>query len=301
MILENKNYTLPNFLIVGAQKAATSSIFDILNQHSEIYLPPEKEVHFFDYPEKIKQGIGYYARYFQHAGNAKAIGEASPSYLFYPEVSKQIKHILGTDLKIIILLRDPADRAFSHYKMMYMNGHEKRPFSTVIDENLKSLQHRINFDRVTSYLDRSLYAFQIKNYMDIFPPENLKFILFEEDFVQTRKKTILEVQQFLGVTEEDISVNIKTFPTVIRRSNKVDTILNTGNTINQFFKRIIPSKNIRMLTKYYMNEINSKPVMINDDFKSYKPMLVRDVFYRDIKETEGLIKRDLSRWYKDYI
>ncbi|MCF8369935.1 MAG: sulfotransferase domain-containing protein [Bacteroidales bacterium] len=298
--MENKNSILPDFLIVGAQKAATSSLFDILNQHSQIYLPPEKEVHFFDYPEKIKKGIGYYAKYFQDAGNAIAIGEASPSYLFFPEVPRQILLILGKGTKIIILLRDPVDRAFSHYRMMYMHGYEKRPLSSVIDENLKSLQFGINFDRVTSYLDRSLYAFQIKNYLELFPTENLKFILFEEDFLLNRKKTILEIQRFLGVREEDISVNIKTFPTVKIRSNQIDKSLNTANPVNQFFKMILPSKKIRMFVKYYLNEINSKPVLINEDFDSLKPMLVRDVFYNDIKETEGLIKRDLSRWYKDY-
>ncbi len=301
MILENKNYTLPNFLIVGAQKAATTSIFDILNHHSEIYLPPEKEVHFFDYPEKINKGIGYYARYFQHAGNAKAIGEASPSYLFFPEVPKRIQQTLGTDIKIIILLRDPVDRALSHYKMMFLQGYEKRPLSVAISENLKRLEQGFNFDRITSYLDRSLYAFQIKNYLDVFPRENIKFILFEEDFIQNRKKTIFQIQQFLGVREEDINTKIKTYPTVNKRSSKIDNTLNTANSVNQFFKMTIPSKKIRTFLKYYLNEMNSKPVMINEDFNSLKPTLIRDIFYDDIKETEKLIKRDLSRWYKDFI
>jgi hypothetical protein len=297
----NRNYKLPNFLIVGAQKAATTSMFDILKQHSQIYLPPEKELHFFDYPEKIEKGIGHYAKYFEHAANATAIGEASPSYLFYPEVSKQIKQMLGTGIKIIILLRDPADRAFSQYKMMFVNGHEKRPLTTVIDENLKRLELGINFHRVTSYLDRSLYAFQIKNYLALFPRKNIKFILFEEDFVENRKKTINEVQQFLGVRNEDISVNIKTFPTVKRRSTKIDMVLNTTNPLNKFFKLLLPSKKFRMLTKYYLNEMNSQPVLLNEDFGSLKPTLIRDVFYEDIKETEGLINRDLSRWYKDFV
>ena len=299
--MENNNYTLPNFLIVGAQKAATSSMFDILNQHSQIYLPPEKELHFFDNPEKINKGIGFYAKYFSNSGNAKAIGEASPSYLFFPEVPFRIQQMLGTNIKIIIILRNPAERTFSHYKMMYMHGYEKRPISAVIKENLKNLQNGINYDQITSYIDRSLYAFQIKNYLEIFPPENLKFILFEEDFVQTRKKTILEIQQFLDVTEEDISLNIKTLPTVIKRSTKIDKTLNTANPMNQFFKMSLPSKKIRMFLKYYLNEMNSKSVMINEDFNSLKSILIRDVFYEDIKETEGLIKRDLSRWYKDYI
>jgi hypothetical protein len=185
--------------------------------------------------------------------------------------------------------------------MMIVNGHEKRPLTTVIDENLKRLELGINFHRVTSYLDRSLYAFQIKNYLALFPRKNIKFILFEEDFVENRKKTINEVQQFLGVRNEDISVNIKTFPTVKRRSTKIDMVLNTTNPLNKFFKLLLPSKKFRMLTKYYLNEMNSQPVLLNEDFGSLKPTLIRDVFYEDIKETEGLINRDLSRWYKDFV
>ncbi len=294
----NQRITLPNFLIVGAQKAGTTSLFDILNQHSQIFIPPEKELHFFDYETEVNKGLEYYASYFRAAGIAKAIGEASPSYLFYPEVAPRICKLLGNEVKIIILLRNPAERAFSHYKMMYAEGHEKRSIKEAISANRKSLASGINFDRITSYLDRSLYAFQLKNYFDHFPKENIKVILFEEDFVENRKATIAELQQFLGVDHEELSIHVKSYPTAKRRSNLADRLLNTAHPVNQFFKKIIPSKNLRMLIKYRLNEANSKVLLVRDEFDTIKPKLIKEVFFDDIKATEKLIGRDLGRWFK---
>lgn len=292
----NQRITLPNFLIVGAQKAGTTSLFDILNQHSQIYIPPEKELHFFDYETEVNKGLKYYSKYFSAAGNAKAIGEASPSYLFYPEVAPRILKLLGEEVRIIILLRNPAERAFSQYKMMFAQGHENRPLKEAISANRKSLANGINFDRITSYLDRSLYAFQLKNYFNNFPKENIRIMLFEDDFVENRKATISELQRFLGVDHQELSIHVKSYPTAKPRSSLADRLLNTAHPVNQFFKKIIPSKNLRMLIKYKLNEANSKVLLVRDEFDVIKPTLIREVFYDDIKETEKLIGRDLSQW-----
>jgi hypothetical protein len=294
----NQRITLPNFLIVGAQKAGTTSLFDILNQHSQIFIPPEKELHFFDYETEVNKGLEYYASHFREAAIAKAIGEASPSYLFYPEVAPRIHNLLGNEMRIIILLRNPAERAFSHYKMMYAEGHEKRSLKEAISSNRKSLASSLNFDRITSYLDRSLYSFQLKNYFDHFPKENIKVILFEADFVENRKATISGLQQFLGVDHEELGIHVKSYPTSKPRSNLADRVLNTAHPVNQFLKKIIPSKKLRMLVKYRLNEANSKALLVRDEFETIKPKLIREVFYDDIKETEKLIDRDLRLWWQ---
>jgi hypothetical protein len=290
---------LPGFLIVGAQKAGTTSLFDILNQHSHIYLPPEKELHFFDYKTEVDKGPVHYANYFSEAGEAKAVGEATPLYLFYPEVASLIRSVLGQKIKIIILLRNPAERAFSHYKMMFAEGYEKRPFQLAITDNISRLSIGISFDRITSYLDRSLYTFQLKKYFDLFPKENIRIVLFEEDFVENRKATIAEIQQFLGVDHEELSVHIKSYPTAKPRSKLANRLLNTAHPVNQFVKKLIPSKKLRMLVKYRLNEANSRAVLARDEFESLKPKLIREVFFDDIKETEKLIDRDLGRWLQE--
>lgn len=291
-----QQFKLPNFLIVGAQKAGTTSLFDILNQHSQIFIPPEKELHFFDYEKEVNKGLEYYSKYFSAAGNAKAIGEASPSYLFYPEVASRIQKLLGNEMRIIILLRNPAERAFSHYKMMFSGGYEKRTFQQAITDNKARLKKGISFDRITSYLDRSFYAFQLKNYFDHFPPENISITLFEEDFVENRKATISSIQQFLGVAHEELSVHIKSYPTVKPRSKLADRLLNTAHPVNQFFKRIMPSKNLRILLKYKLNEANSRAILAREEFETLSPKLINEVFYEDIKQTEKIIGRDLGSW-----
>lgn len=293
-----QQFKLPNFLIVGAQKAGTTSLFDILNQHSQVFLPPEKELHFFDHKTEVEKGLEHYASYFSNAGAAIATGEVSPLYLFYPDVAPLIRSMLGREIKIIILLRNPSERAFSHYKMMFAGGYEKRPFQQAIADNMARLQNGISFDRITSYLDRGFYAFQLKNYFDHFPSENIRVILFEEDFVENRKAAISSIQKFLGVDHEELSVHVKSYPTVKPRSKMADRLLNTDHPVNQFFKKLIPSKSLRMLLKYRLNEANSQAILARDEFETLKPQLISEVFYDDIKATEKLIGRDLGRWLK---
>lgn len=287
---------LPNFLVVGA--AGTTSLFEILNQHSQIYLPPQKGIHFFDVDGGFEKGKAFYSSFFSDAGNAIAVGEASPSYLFLPKVPERILKTLGNDVKIIIVLRNPADRAFSQYKMQAAMGREKRGLDEVLQYNLDQIKKALNFDKQTSYLDRGMYAFQIENYFRVFPKENIRICLFEEDFLDNRKRMILDIQQFLGVEVENISTLIKTLPFNGTKSNNMDKALNTGHPIHQFFKRLVPSKKLRMFFKYHLNHTNSKNTIEDLDLGTWRKKLIDDVFYDDIRKTEKLIGRNLSRWYE---
>jgi len=288
---------LPNFLIVGAQKAGTTSLFEILNQHSQIYLPPKKEIHFFDVDESYAKGKSFYSNFFSEAGKAQAVGEASPSYLFLPEVPQRIFDTLGKDVKIIIVLRNPADRAFSQYKMLAAIGKEKRRLDEVLQYNMEQIKKSLNFDKLTSYLDRGMYAFQIENYFRVFPKENIRIYLFEEDFLDKRKQMIIDLQTFLGVETENISTYIKALPYNINKSKNVDEMLNTAHPVNQFFKRLIPSKKLRVFLKYHLNQMNSKNAFENLDLGPWREKLIQEVFIDDIKKTEKLIGRSLERWY----
>jgi len=234
---------LPNFLIVGAQKAGTTSLFDILNQHSQIHLPQEKEIHFFDVDKSYEKGKAFYSSFFSEAGNALAVGETSPSYLFLPKVPRRILDSLGKDVKIIIVLRNPADRAFSQYKMLAAMGREKRGLDEVLQYNMEQIEKSLNFDKHTSYLDRGMYAVQIENYFSVFPKQNIRIYLFEEDFLENRKQMILDIQQFLGVEAENINTSIKALPYNKTKSKKMDVVLNMAHPLNRFFIRLVLSKN----------------------------------------------------------
>ena len=141
---------LPNFLIVGAAKAGTTSLFYYLKQHPEIFMPEEKELKFFEYLI-IKNKLHYtgpgdnkslkrvvktwdeYKNYFKKAKNFKAVGEASVSYLYYTETIKNIKKYLGENINIIIILRNPIERLISNYKYMVMRGREKEDLKKALE------------------------------------------------------------------------------------------------------------------------------------------------------------------------
>ncbi|MBA4318316.1 MAG: heparan sulfate glucosamine 3-O-sulfotransferase, partial [Flavobacterium sp.] len=110
---------LPNFLIIGAARCATTWISENLSQHPDIFIPPLKELHFFD--THYEKGIAYYESYFDNRSE-KAVGEATPAYLYFPNISSLIQQHLP-NVKLIASIRNPVDRAFSHY--LYLKAKAK--------------------------------------------------------------------------------------------------------------------------------------------------------------------------------
>ena len=116
---------LPNFLCVGAQKAGSSSLYKLLKSHPEIYISEKNELHFFNVEENYKKGLQHYENFCEKGyKNQKLIGEFTPDYLQYSFVPSRIKNDLG-DVKIIIILRHPVDRAYSQFNFHKMLNHEK--------------------------------------------------------------------------------------------------------------------------------------------------------------------------------
>lgn len=105
---------LPNFLIVGAARAGTTSLYYYLKQHPDVFMSPKKEIDFFDVDKNFEKGLDWYERYFEGYTGQKAIGEASPLYMYLEKVPKRIAKVIP-DVKLIFILRNPVDRAYSHY------------------------------------------------------------------------------------------------------------------------------------------------------------------------------------------
>lgn len=211
---------LPDFLIIGAQKAGTTSLFQDLLSHPCIGQPSEKEVHYFDYPENFKRGILWYRSHFPlmiHKYYSAIIqkslfvtGESSPYYLFHPHVPKRAAQILP-DVKLIILLRNPADRAFSHYQHEISSSNESLSFEEAIqgreqeleieiqrmhqDENYYSRSHQCY-----SYLLRGIYWKQLQHWFSLFPREQF-LILNSESYFHEPAQEYRRVIQFLGLPE----------------------------------------------------------------------------------------------------
>ncbi len=200
----------PDFLIIGAQKGGTSSLFYYLEQHSQVKLSRIKEVHYFD--NNYSKGLSWYKSFFPFKWNLKnkITGEASPYYLFHPDVPARV-HALLPHIKLIALLRDPLGRAYSHYQMEIRKGREKvDTFEEAItiedkriadDEPKKMLERKSANHQFFSYLSRGKYYEQVQRWRQFFPEQQILF-LKSEDFFANPKDELQKVYDFLGIKNE---------------------------------------------------------------------------------------------------
>lgn len=202
--------SLPDFLVVGAQKAGTTSFYTYLTQHPAVAAPYRKEVHYFDLNYDRQER--WYRAFFPYRAELRRkqaiTGEASPYYLFHPAAARRI-HGLVPEAKIIILLRDPAKRALSHYAHESRLGNEP----LALPEALAAERHRVTEDAETnlqapnarswahqhySYCTRGLYLSQIRRYFALFGRERCRVIVSEELF-HDPVVTIRETAEFLAI------------------------------------------------------------------------------------------------------
>jgi len=220
---------LPNFFVVGAVKAGTTAFHNLLDQHPEIYMSPIKEPNFFAqtdlkphlYVDQYRRSISFnldkylqgsmqktvhiadvktwedYRSLFKNVSVEIAIGEGSNSYLFCPNsaglIAQRFPHA-----KIIMILRNPVDRAWSHYLMNQKIGHQVLPdFLQEIDQD-RSIQPK-GWGITSNYFELGLYDEQVSRFLAVFPKTQIKILLYE-DFVRQPGQTFSKVCEFLGVS-----------------------------------------------------------------------------------------------------
>jgi hypothetical protein len=184
---------LPDWLIIGAMKSGTTSLAAYLREHPGCFVAPEKEVHFFDYEFRWAFGADWYRQRFRGAGSLLA-GEATPSYMHRPEVPARIASVVP-DAKLIAILRDPVDRAYSQYWHHRREGREEREFLDAVE------------DPELDYLGRGRYLEQLERICEHFPREQLLVLLFDDLDAQPQE-TFVDVCRFLGVDETVIPANV---------------------------------------------------------------------------------------------
>ncbi|MGH8643706.1 MAG: sulfotransferase family protein [Gammaproteobacteria bacterium] len=179
---------LPNFLLIGAMKAGTTSLYHYLRAHPQIYMSPVKEPEFFAEESNWRRGLDWYRKQFASAGpDTVAIGEASTVYTKYPRYRGVPQRIVALipQARLIYVIRDPIERIRSHYQHKVAQGSERAPLEKAVFEN-------------PIYVDCSRYALQIEQYLEYFPLEQLLVITLE-DLRDARLATIRSVYQHLGV------------------------------------------------------------------------------------------------------
>jgi hypothetical protein len=289
--------TMPNFFIVGAQKAGTTSLYHYLNQHPEVYMSPRKEPHFFEgmHSEFRRPGrrnapvsdLAEYQALFEGASGEKAIGEASASYLFSPKAPGLIKSSVP-DARLIAILRNPADRAYSNYLHCVQVGRE--PLGSFA-EALQAEQSRMR-DRwgpLWYYKHKGFYYAQVKRYFDTFGRDQVGVWLYE-DLRNDAFGTLGEVFRFLDVDERFVpDASLEHNPSGVPRAGKLYTRVRALTARNPVLvERILPAK----LRGYVKGRVLVKP-------PPFPPELREDLIYsykEDILMLQGLIDRDLSAW-----
>jgi hypothetical protein len=178
---------LPNFLVIGAAKSGTTSLYRYLRDHPEVFMAQSKELKFFSSKSRWRLGQSWYARQFEAAAGAVAVGEASPSYTRYPlhdGVPERVAQVIP-DARLVYLVRHPIERMRSHYLHRVLQGKEHAPLDEAVltDPN---------------YLDTSRYAMQIDRYLDWFTRAQL-LVITAEALRNDRLDTLRRVCEFLGV------------------------------------------------------------------------------------------------------
>jgi hypothetical protein len=192
---------LPNFLCIGVQKGGTTTLWDLMRRSPDVYFSDPRETNFFLFDFEYKLGAVHYEKtYFADTRGAKAVGEKTPDYLFYPPCARRILATLGRDIKMIAVLRSPAARANSHHRHNCMLYRESLPF----DEAVRLESSRVGADIVKQayygYMMKGAYFNQIERYYTLFPKENLLILRFE-DLRTSQEATVARICDFLGVRE----------------------------------------------------------------------------------------------------
>jgi hypothetical protein len=193
---------LPDAIIIGAQKAGTTSLNRYLGDHPDIGIAKSKEVHYFSM--RFDNGMDWYQAHFPLRGKAATVVEDSPSYLFHPEAPRRMKQILPR-VKLIALLRNPVDRAFSHYQMNVRKGNEPLSFEEAIAAESERVgdggdgnDQEWRVASFVSYLRRGLYAEQLQRWLAVFA-RNQVLVLKSEEFFQHPEPGFERVLAFLGL------------------------------------------------------------------------------------------------------
>ena len=283
-----------DFFIVGAPKAGTTSLYHYLNEHPQVEMCIQKEPDYFSDKAINKQGMYYgksrvntshkYESLFAQKESV-VYGEASVSYLFYDNVAEAIKKY-NPNAKIIIMLRNPIDRAFSHYLMDYRLGLVSDSFENIIAKKSKHKNAHLFYQQ---YIEVSKYAKQIQRYLDFFEKENILLIDYE-DFKSNASETVDQACNFLNIrTEFAADVNAK-HNTFIMPKNKVIRFIYSFVSLRKILTFLFPIylvKNIRG----FLFKSGEKPELLKETRSQ-----LRKIFNDDIIKMEEVLGEDYSKW-----
>jgi len=295
---------IPNTYLIGVQKAATTSFYNWLSQHPDICAPLSlKDIEFFIRPEYYKEkGIEYLSnRYKKEFNNQKIILQGCVHYIFFEEAISRIKE-LNKESKLILILRNPVERALSAYhyakKFNYEDLSMEKAFK---QESFRMKSNDIRKLSELTYINHGLYFKQIQEVLKYFPKEQLH-ILFYENLKSNSEQELKKAFNFLGVNSE-FEVDYKVYNNTGKVRNKaLQKIVFGEHPIRNFFvrkifKRIVSENKIKKMRWKAMdlNTIQQKSDYLNEVDQKFKKELFT-FFKEDIKNLETQLNVSLNHW-----
>lgn len=296
--------TSPDFIIIGGAKSGTTSLFRYLGQHERVSLPEMKEPEYFAYGTREMPSPGFkdtveelehYKSLFDGREERTITGEASPAYLYFSHVAEELRDALP-NVKLIAILRNPIDRAYSHYHNARRALTEPlATFQEAANAELKVLNEEWKVgDHPRPYLRFSLYGRQLKRYYDQFPDTQIKVISFER-FVKRTEETVADILSYLGLQSKigtDLQGMRKTNSGFTFRSIRVYKTFQPMSNFSKSLRACIGGSLFSFI-RGAVAKLNRKSI---PPLPSATREKLREVFAEDVQRLRSLTGKEFSLW-----
>lgn len=253
-----------DFIVIGAAKSGTTTLFDLMKDHPEIYMPPEKEVPFFNSNSVFKKGYSWYLKtYFASAKKTQKIGTITPQYMLGDTklIAERIRKN-SPNVKIVAILRHPIERSFSHFQMLKQRGYFANSFEDTTQKFLKRQSDKPEKEKQDStYFTASIYSKKLRDYLKEFGATNI-LILYTDELKINPKNVMNKLFRFIDV---DPSYNPSGLGKVSRKGGSSPRLklLTPGfifkiPLVKYIWKNLTPYK-LRKKVEYNLNLWNTKP------------------------------------------
>ncbi len=279
----NLDKAMVDFMIIGAQKSATTTLFDILKTHPQLVACKKKEPEFFSHTSNWDQKIEAYEALYNKQEGQLAF-EASTAYTAHPTYNRKIWEALqhyNPSLKFIYIVRDPLERIKSAHRFLYRQGYAS-------DKNINTFMHSSAY-----HTNLSKYYYQIKPYIDLFGADQVKIVLFE-DFVKSQETTVNELLRFLNVSDFNEFTPLKS------NTKGRKLVMKTGfGPLAKLFLKVKSYLPYRV-SKVLENQLMYRKIVAEDlEFTPESLLQLEKDLLPDILKFEKLINRDLSHWKRN--
>jgi len=300
---------MPNFLVIGAAKSGTEALCNYLGQHPDVYMCPHREPTFFEAegrpevpyrgpgdvawlaPQMWTSSLAAYEALFADATET-AIGEGTASYLYSEDAPARIRRYVP-DMRLIAILRNPVDRAYSAYSMMRGTGRE--PITHFADALAAEDDRRAEqWEPIWHYVRMGLYTRQVERYYQVFDRAQLRVVLYD-DFTDRPGGVLRELFGFLGVdhgfaADTSTRYNVSLVP----RRSRVHALTVGPIALRAALKAVVP----RRLRERVQHRVRARSLVRPAPLDPAVRAQLVDVFRPDVLELQGLLDRDLSAWLR---